>query len=73
MPSKIFHTALRAEKFSIARTTTETVDFKSSCSNIISRMMKQGGTISRMKQCVHKSMEEILNFLDLFHLYVLSF
>ena len=38
----------------IARTTTETENFKSLCTEIISRIMKQRGTITRIKQCLRK-------------------
>ena len=47
-PSKIFYVALRAEVLRIARTETET--FKPSCTKTICRMMKQGGTIRKIKQ-----------------------
>ena len=52
MPSKIFYVAVGAEVLRIATTETET--FKSSCTKIISREMKQGGTIRGIKECLRK-------------------
>ena len=54
MPSKIFSATLGAEVLSIARTTTESENFNRSYAKKISRMMKQGGTIRRIKECLHK-------------------
>ena len=67
MCSKTSNATLGAEILRIATTATETVNFKSSCAKIISRMMKQRGTISRIEQC------QILKLLDHFHLHQLNF
>ena len=47
---KIFYVSLGADFLRIAGTTTEIEMFKSTYANIISRLMKQGGTISRIKK-----------------------
>ena len=54
MPSKLFHASFGTKAVRIARTTTELENFKSSCSKITSRMIKQGGTKGRSKQCLYK-------------------
>ena len=51
---KIFYASLGADFLRIAGTTTEIEMFKSTYANIISRLMKQGGTISRIKKCLRK-------------------
>ena len=55
-----------AEIFGIARTTTEMETFSSSWTKIISRMVKQGGTISKIKQSVCKIFWLVLKYLDHF-------
>ena len=56
-----------------ARTTTEMEKFMPSCAKILFRMIKQGDTISRIKNVFVKSMGVILKYLDYFLLHVLTF
>ena len=54
MPSKLFHASFGAKALWIAGTTNELENFKSSCSKITSRMIKQGGTKGRNKHYLYK-------------------
>ena len=56
MPSKMFYSSLGAEILRISRNNTELEKFESSCDKIIYRMMKQGGTKSRIKKCLLKNL-----------------
>ena len=49
MPSKIFYTLLGAKLLKISRTTTEIEKFVSSCAKIVFRVLKQGGSKSKIK------------------------
>ena len=55
MPSKIFYASLAAEVLRIGRTTTTSIDFCSSTSSIIKRMMKQGAKIYRIRNSLKKT------------------
>ena len=50
MPSNIFYDAIGVENLNIARTATATMNFRSSCVKIISTIMKEGSTISKIKR-----------------------
>ena len=52
MPSKTFHASHWAEILWIARPINDLEKFKSLCAKTMSRMMKQGGSKSRIKQCL---------------------
>ena len=52
-PQKYFTLHLKLKFLGFARISTESENFKSSYTKIISRMMKKG-TIKRIKQCIRK-------------------
>ena len=62
----MFYVSFGAEILYIIRTTTELEKFKSSCAKIISKMTKQGGTITRTTQCLCKMYGQSLEIFKSF-------
>ena len=55
IPSKMFYSSFGAELLRIARASTHTEDFSFSANKLISRLLKQGGKIVRVKNSINKT------------------